>query len=150
MTVKEASDITAGNRPAVGWSEDFPGEGDVIAARYAKAETGEPWRIQWLIVADGLASGTIGFKGDPVQGRLEVGYGVVSSQRGRGVATSALAQLLALLEGTEFIVGAETAAWNLASQSVLRHLGFAEVGRRFDRDEGVELVTWERRAPTAS
>ena len=101
MTAFEASDIAAGNRPSEGWAADFPGDGDVIAARYFRATStlAEPWRASWLILVEGVASGTVGFKGEPVKGWLEVGYGVVPAHRGRGVATTAVAKLLAMVEG---------------------------------------------------
>ncbi len=37
-----------------------------------------------------LAVGSIGFFGPPVDGEVEVGYGLVPDARGRGVATEAL------------------------------------------------------------
>lgn len=144
MTALEASNITAGNRPTEGWSNDFPGEGDLIAARYFRdiSTAAEPWRASWLILVDGLASGTVGFKGEPVESQLEVGYGVVPSQQRRRVATTAVAALLAMLEGRGLSVRAETAAWNVASQSVLRHLSFEEVARRETAADGA-LIVWE-------
>lgn len=146
MTAFEASDITAGNRPEEGWADDFPGEGDLIAARYFRATStlAEPWRASWLILVNGLASGTVGFKGEPMKSCLEVGYGVVPSQRKRGVATTAVARLLAIVEGRGLVVRAETANANVASQSVLRHLAFAEVGRRETPEDGT-LIVWEWR-----
>jgi [ribosomal protein S5]-alanine N-acetyltransferase len=145
LTPRGASDITAGNRPPEGWSEDFPGEGDVIAARYTRGESTveEPWHSSWLIVVDGLASGTVGFKGEPVDNRLEVGYGVVPSRRGQGVASAALKQLLTMLDGRDLTIRAETATWNVASQIVLRRLGFLEIARRADSNDD-ELIIWER------
>jgi [ribosomal protein S5]-alanine N-acetyltransferase len=145
LTPRGASDIAAGNRPPEGWSEDFPGEGDVIAARYTRGESTveEPWHSSWLIVVDGLASGTVGFKGEPVDNRLEVGYGVVPSRRGQGVASAALKQLLTMLDGRDLTIRAETATWNVASQMVLRRLGFLEIARRADSNDD-ELIIWER------
>lgn len=145
LTPREASDITAGNRPSTGWAEDFPAEGDRISCRYANFEStsNEPWQGNWLIVVDGLVSGTIGFKGEFASKRLEVGYGVVPSQRGHGVATTALTQLLALVEGRDFTIRAETAVSNLASQAVLRHLSFKEVAQHCDPEFG-DLLVWER------
>ncbi|HWD94857.1 MAG TPA: GNAT family N-acetyltransferase [Acidimicrobiales bacterium] len=150
MTALEASSITAGNRPGEGWADDFPGAGDHIAARYFRGEStiAEPWRASWLILVDEMASGTVGFKGEPIKNQLEVGYGVVPSVRQRGVATTALAQLLAMVDGRGFSVRAETAASNVASQSVLRHLDFEEVGRRSELDDGT-LIVWERKDAAA-
>jgi ribosomal-protein-alanine N-acetyltransferase len=145
MTAFEASDITAGNRPGEGWASDFPGNGDVIAARYFRSTStlGEPWRASWLILVNGVVSGTVGFKSEPREKWLEVGYGVVPSERHHGVATTAVAKLLAMLEGRGLSVRAETEASNVASQSVLRRLGFEEVARHDDA-ENASLIVWER------
>jgi RimJ/RimL family protein N-acetyltransferase len=145
MTAFEASDITAGNRPREGWADDFPGNGDAIAARYFQATStrAKPWRASWLILVNGIVSGTVGFKGEPRENWLEVGYGVVPSQRHHGVATTAVAKLLAMVAGRGISVRAETDTSNVASQSVLRRLAFEEVGRR--DDEGSPLIVWERR-----
>lgn len=145
MTAIESSDITAGNRPPAGWAEDFPAKGDLIAARYfhAPSTVAAPWRASWLILVNDVVSGTVGFKGEPHGQWLEVGYGVVPSQQRRGVATTALAKLLAMVEGRDLRVRAETEPSNKASQTVLRRLGFQDVGRR-DDEEG-PLIVWERR-----
>lgn len=150
MTAFEASAITAGNRPREGWADDFPGGGDAIAARYFRSEStaAKPWRSSWLILVDGLVSGTVGFKSEPRENRLEVGYGVVPSKRHHGVATTALAQLLTMLEGRELTVRAETDTSNFASQSVLRRLSFEEVARHDDAESGA-LIVWEWRGDSS-
>lgn len=150
MTAFEASDIAAGNRPREGWATDFPGTGDVIAARYFRATStlAAPWRASWLILVNDIVSGTVGFKSEPRGQWLEVGYGVVPSQRRRGVATTALAKLLAMVEGRGLSVRAETDISNVASQSVLRHLEFEEVDRR--DDEHGALIVWERHLDASS
>ena len=118
LTVKESMDISAGVRPLVGWVDDFPQRGDIAATRYtsfvADAET-EPWSASWLILVDGLVAGTIGFKGGPVKGELEVGYGVAPTRQGLGVATRALSQLLDRVK--DYPVTAVTAAWKNAGRT---------------------------------
>jgi RimJ/RimL family protein N-acetyltransferase len=59
------------------------------------------------------------------------------------VAAAALSQLLALIAGRSLDVLAETATWNEASQSVLRHAGFQLVSQRRDVDDS-ELLVWRR------
>jgi RimJ/RimL family protein N-acetyltransferase len=138
-----ARDVVDGVRPSIGWAEDFPAEGDRAGMSYAGFEANELWSSPYLILVDNVVSGSIGFKGAPVDNRVEVGYGVVASQRGHGVASSALLQLLALIEGRSLDVRAETATWNTASQAVLRHAGFREVGEQHDPRSG-DVVIWER------
>lgn len=145
VEVIETSNITAGVRPAAGWADDFPARGDLAAMRMARLplEPDEPWSAQWLIVVDDIVSGTIGFKGTPRANEVEIGYGVVPSRQRLGVATAALSQLLTLIAGRSLDVCAETATWNEASQLVLRHAGFQQVGQRRNADDS-ELLVWRR------
>jgi RimJ/RimL family protein N-acetyltransferase len=141
----ESRNITEGVRPGFGWADDFPARGDLAAMRMARLplEPDEPWSAQWLIVVDDIVSGTIGFKGAPRANEVEIGYGVVPSRQRRGVATAALSQLLTLIAGRSLDVCAETATWNEASQLVLRHAGFQQVGQRREADDS-ELLVWRR------
>jgi len=150
LSLQESMDISAGVRPATGWADDFPQRGDVAATRYTSLAGVErlPWSASWLIVANGLVAGTIGFKGAPVHDEVEVGYGVVPSLRGRGLATSALTQLLDVVREHDLRIKAETAAWNVASQQVVLKAGFVEVERRMTNEDG-ELIVW-RREPSTS
>jgi RimJ/RimL family protein N-acetyltransferase len=106
-------------------------------------EPNEPWFGSYFILVDNVISGTIGFKGGPVANQVEIGYGVVPSRQGRGVATLAISQLLARISGLSLDVRAETDSSNVASQSVLSHAGFQQVGRRHG-PEGDELIMWSR------
>ncbi len=121
--------------PTDAWAPDFPFDGDVIAANVylrACAERGEQqpfgfYRISRL--SDGLAIGGIGFKGPPVDGIVEIGYGLAPSARGHGYAAEAVAGLLttAVDHGLRKVV-AETTLDNLASQRTLIRAGFRLVG----------------------
>ena len=145
VEVIESRNIIEGVRPSSGWADDFPSKGDLAAMLMYQVplEPNEPWSAQWLIIVDDIVSGTIGFKGAPVASKVEIGYGVVPSRQRRGVATTALTQLLALIAGRSLDVLAETATWNEASQAVLRHAGFEQTGLRRDVDES-ELLIWRR------
>jgi RimJ/RimL family protein N-acetyltransferase len=149
LTPDEARDIVAGRRPAHGWARDFPGDGDRVGARLATfpdADRGTPWFASWLILVGDSVVGTIGCKGAPRDGTVEVGYGVAPSARRRGVASAALAQLLERLDECGLVVEAETLTDNAPSQAVLRRQGFAAVGTRRDPDDG-ELIRWRRPRP---
>ena len=144
-SAKEIEDIATGRRPPTGWARDFPQKGDVAATQYAsplKASGDVAWSQQWLIVVDDVVAGTIGFKGEPVDHELEVGYGVAPSLRRRGVASEALRQLLDKVSGHGFRVKAETSWWNVGSQHVVKKVGFIEVGRRMSDRDG-ELIVWQ-------
>lgn len=149
LTPESAREVAGGRRPDTGWADDFPGDADRGVARLAafpEADRGTPWYGPWLVLVDDVAVGALGCKGPPREGVVEVGYGLVPSARGRGVATRALTALLALLDEHGVDVLAETTPDNLASQGVLRHAGFRELARRRDPHDG-ELLVWRRDGP---
>jgi RimJ/RimL family protein N-acetyltransferase/ADP-ribose pyrophosphatase YjhB (NUDIX family) len=86
-----------------------------------------------------LIVGTGGFRGAPVNGRVEVGYGVAEPVRGRGIATSAVRQLtaLAFAEPDVSAVFAETAVDNVPSRRVVEKNGFLHIGQRETTEDGV-------------
>jgi RimJ/RimL family protein N-acetyltransferase len=124
---------TAG--PDDSWAPDFPFEGDVGAVGgflRATAASGEQrpfgfYRITRL--ADGRAIGGIGFKGQPVDGCVEIGYGLAPSARGEGYAAEAAVAVLAVAaeHGLSKVI-ADTTLDNIASQRTLSRAGFRLVG----------------------
>jgi RimJ/RimL family protein N-acetyltransferase len=93
--------------------------------------------------ADGDVVGSCGFKGAPVNRRVEIGYGVSPSHRKRGYATRAVRELLARAFASGLVdeVLAEVNAANEASTRVVGKLGFRSFGTRVDAD-GEPLVQW--------
>ncbi|MEH0931332.1 GNAT family N-acetyltransferase [Micromonospora sp. CPCC 205558] len=130
-----------GRRPGAGddWAEDFPFDGDILGVRGFLAATAaygdrRPFgHYRITRVADGKAIGGIGFKGQPDNGRIEVGYGLAPSARGNGYAAEALAVLLSLAtdHGLSCVV-AETTDDNVASRRTLERAGFRHVGSNDD------------------
>jgi RimJ/RimL family protein N-acetyltransferase len=117
------------------WADDYPFEGDLGAVGSvlrATAANGEQrpfgyYRVTRL--ADGQAVGGIGFKGQPVSGCVEIGYGLAPSARGNGYAAEAVVALLAIAAGHGLSkVTADTALDNIASQQSLIRAGFRLVG----------------------
>jgi RimJ/RimL family protein N-acetyltransferase len=123
--------------PGDEWADDFPFEGDVGAVGgflRATAAHGEQqpfgyYRITRL--SDGRAVGGIGFKGQPHDGCVEIGYG--PSARGAGYAAEAAVALLTVAadHGLSKVV-ADTTPENIASQRTLVRSGFRLV--RTDAD----------------
>jgi RimJ/RimL family protein N-acetyltransferase len=121
--------------PDDSWAPDFPFEGDVGAVGgflRATAASGEQrpfgfYRITRL--ADGRAIGGIGFKGQPVDGCVEIGYGLAPSARGDGYAAEAVVAVLAVAaeHGLSKVI-ADTTLDNIASQRTLSRAGFRLVG----------------------
>jgi RimJ/RimL family protein N-acetyltransferase len=84
------------------------------------------WVLEVLV--DGEVVGDAGFHGPPAAAgpvEVEIGYAVVPERRGRGIATAACGELLALAwrQGADTVL-AETEPDNLASRRVLLGNGF--------------------------
>jgi RimJ/RimL family protein N-acetyltransferase len=109
----------------------FPRKEDVEAL--AKADRGA---MGFLICADGVVVGTCGVHGPPnVEGVVELGWGLVDGERGRGIGSLAVAGLLdavrttfpdaPLVAHTEWSAADDgVAADSPASEAILARLGF--------------------------
>lgn len=99
----------------------------------------------WMIVEKGEIVGLI----SPTQAldvserALRIGYGVAPSRQGKGVATRAVADLVAWArnDGRVEVLTTETSIDNPASQAVLARNGFQHVGERDDAEDG-PLICW--------
>ncbi|MFZ0267679.1 GNAT family N-acetyltransferase [Caulobacter sp.] len=113
--------------------------------RGLSAEVGESFEPNaWLIVEDGEVAGLTSLVRTPYVGEtVMIGYGVAASRRGRGIATRAVADLLAWARADHRVstVTAETAVDNIASHRVLEANGFTRSGERTDEEDG-QLFCW--------
>ena len=122
-----------------------------VAARALKllaAGHPTPWATTFLIVEneDHKIVGACGFKDAPMNGRVQVGYGVAPLAQGKGAATAALKLLMEMaFRAGEKEVMAEILPTNQASARVVEKLGFAVVGSRVD-NEGEYVVQWVKRS----
>ena len=100
------------------------------------------WYAIWAIERpDGTPVGDLCFKGPPEKGAVEIGYGILAEQQGKGYATEAVGAAVnwALRQTDVICVEAETEPDNRASQRVLGKCGFVpngvlgEEGPRFVR-----------------
>lgn len=107
----------------------------------AQDEAVLPWLAPRLFVSpeQDLVVGSGGFKGQPADGAVEIGYGVAPSARRQGFATSATRQLVRLAFETRDVrrVCAETAVDNVSSRRVVEKAGFSHTGRRDTVDDGL-------------
>lgn len=104
------------------------------------------WNRTMVERSNGIAVGQLGFKAPPDDsGRIELGYGVSPSRRGRGYATESVLQITRWGWEQPRVrhVVAECLETNVASRRVLEKAGFEMVGRRFSR-EGL-MMMWEHR-----
>lgn len=87
-----------------------------------------PWTIS--LKKEGTHLGDVGFKGGPVKGAVEVGYGLEEAARGKGYMTEALKAITewAFSQKDVYIVEAETEPDNEASRRVLEKNGFKPCG----------------------
>lgn len=87
--------------------------------------------------------GTCGFKGEPKNGLVEIGYEVAHEFRNKGYATYMVKQLIKLAFTSDLVsnIIAHTIAENNPSVSVLKKCGFNFDKEVFDEDEG-NLWKW--------
>jgi len=128
--------------------------GDLVPGVVARCamegyRTGQDWfwcapRL-FCHAAERLIVGSGCFKGAPVRGAVEIGYGVAASCEGRGFASAGVARLLeeAFTHADVDAIIAETSVHNPASQRVLEKNQFHRAGRRDDPDDGL-LAQWRR------
>lgn len=110
------------------------------------------WTLGYTLVRihDGAAVGQCGFKSPPIQGIVEIAYGVAPEYEGRGYATEAARTLLGIAfeNGEVQVVTAHTFERTNASSRVLLKAGFGCVGQVIDPEDGV-VWKWERKRETA-
>jgi ribosomal-protein-alanine N-acetyltransferase len=98
----------------------------------AKPDHDPRWGMYWIVTTDSdpVLAGVAGFKGKPVDGCVELGYGVVAEQQRRGFATAAVRQLLerAFADPAVTQVAGETLPDLAPSIGVLVKCGFELIG----------------------
>jgi [ribosomal protein S5]-alanine N-acetyltransferase len=108
------------------------------------------WCVPFLIVSTSRATvlGACSFKTAPVDGRVEISYGLARAERGRGVATIAIGKLLerAAESGEVKEVVAHIVPGNVASSRLATRLGFTPEGLLDDAD-GEQVMRWIWRVP---
>jgi RimJ/RimL family protein N-acetyltransferase len=150
LTRDEADALRVGERTGRAWAPDYPTDGDLLVAAVV-GEAGDAYDeaavlgpLQIRRAATGEAIGGIGFLSAPdADGAAEVGYGLAESARGQGLATEALAAVLALARSCGVrVVVAMTAPDNAPSHRVLQRTGFVRAGESESAEDGV-LWRWE-------
>ncbi len=134
----ELADVANNNRNGKTWVDDYPSEGDMMIANLSlKAQLDSLQEIPMLFAlrsrSTGLAIGGIGFKGEHIDGdfhAMEIGYGLVESERRKGFGTEAIKGLIAIARERGIKqLRAETDVLNIASQKALIRNGFSEHSR---------------------
>ena len=149
FTADEAALMLAGGRDPR-WHPDYPRQDDRDAASMVRGA--DPWGPRHITRSfDGLVFGSIGFFGPPSPSpdevpEAEIGYGLVSDARGRGVGTEAVRALLALTDALGVRVRASVSPDNSASIRVLAKCGFTEL--RGANEDGELVMARPPRGPS--
>ena len=148
ITVQEAAQMLAGGRDPR-WHPDYPRQDDRDAASMVRGV--DAWGPRHVTrTFDGLVFGSIGFFGPPAPAgdgvsEVEIGYGLVSDARGRGVATESVRALLAQADACGVRVRASVSPDNAASLRVLAKCGFTEL--RGANEDGDLVMARPLRSP---
>ena len=104
-----------------------------------------PW-IGYYASIDNILVGSAGFKGKPVNGRVEIAYGTFPRFREKGIGTEICKEMVELSLKTDSAVRicARTFAQENHSTKILRKNGFELVGPVMDDEDG-EVWEWEFR-----
>ena len=122
----------------IGFPESLP-----AAVDGARRRSEDPWGTHLFFDDDGALVGFGGFKGQPRDGEVELGYAVAPARQGRGIATVVVEDLVgrARTAGVH-LVSAHTLAEENASTAVLRKCGFARTAEL--RESEGDVWRWER------
>jgi [ribosomal protein S5]-alanine N-acetyltransferase len=124
------------------WADDFPSDGDrVIAGVLERSGIPEPAERAYghrLVIerSSGLVVGGVGFFGPPLDGVVEIGYGIVESRRRRGYASEAVDGMVgAILDAgvVDTVCARGVDLSNPASVRVLEKCGFVASGHDDER-----------------
>ncbi len=134
-----------------GWTDTIPARQRL--EQLAADPSEQPWLVRAVVLrAPRRVVGNVGFHGAPDEtGRVEIGYGILPSQRRNGYAREAIAGLTDWAYATDEarVCVASVSPRNAASLALVRALGFRQVGEQIDEEDGLELV-FERRLPLES
>ena len=101
------------------------------------------WALPYLILAGNRVVGCCGFKSEPVENSVEIGYNVAPDARGQGLATLAVELLckVALNSNSLKTVNALIAPDNIGSVKVVKNNQFIFTEMIIDED-GEEFQCW--------
>ena len=114
---------------------------------YKRVGFNPPW-ICYYVQLDGRLVGAAGYKGKPVNGRIEIAYGVFPQYINQGIGTEIAVALVELSLKTDpsIIITAKTSPEENYSVKILRKNNFKLLGSVIDEEDG-EVWDWEYVAP---
>jgi ribosomal-protein-alanine N-acetyltransferase len=110
---------------------------------YKKVGFNMPW-ICYYVQSEGRLVGCAGYKGKPVNGRIEIAYGVFPQYMNRGIGTQIAKALVELSLKTDpsIIIPAKTLPEENYSAKILRKNNFKLLVAVIDEEDG-EVWDWE-------
>ncbi len=116
----------------------------VCSEHYRKVGFTKPWIAYFVADQHNTIIGAGGFKGKPIDGKVEISYGTFQKYQGGGVGTEICRQLVLLsLENDPSIkITARTLPENHASIEVLKRNGFKCLGTVIDEEDGA-VLEWD-------
>lgn len=114
-------------------------------ARVKATPVGDPWSLGYVVVerSTGTTVGGCAFKGPPIDGMVEVAYGIDEPHRCRGFATELTSGLARFaFDRGMTTVRAHTKPDNGPSTRVLEKCGFTRLGDVIDPEDGL-VSRWE-------
>ena len=131
-----------------GWEQGVPAT--LRLEQLAADASEQPWLVRAMIASTpARVVGCVGFHAPPDDdGRVEIGYDIVASERRKGYAREGIRALLdwAWATGRVRTCVASVSPHNAASLALIQSFGFRHVGEQIDEIDGLELV-FERRLP---
>ncbi len=127
VTAEDAAAMLAG-KPDQRWHREYPRRDDVDAVSMVGRGSSEAgtWGPRHVVVGR-EAVGLLGFFGAPVDGEVEVAFGLVPAVRGDGLAAEALAGLMVETDRLGVRVRASVAPENRTAVRVLAACGFTDL-----------------------
>ena len=119
---------------------------ELVVDKLSQDTANKFWWSPRLIVVDKLIVGMCSFKSPPdIAGLIEIGYGIIPSQRRCSFATQAVDLLIkeGFAKGKVKGIVAHTNPHNTASHRVLEKNQFIKSGFQIDREEG-KILVWQK------
>ena len=109
---------------------------------YKKVGFVKPW-ICYLVMFQDECIGMCGFKGRPIENKVEIAYGTFPPYEGKGIATEVCKRLIRIAQDEDMnvIITARTLPEKNASTTVLTKNGFELMGTVIDPEDG-EVFEW--------
>ncbi len=116
---------------------------NVFTDLYKKVGFNKPWIAYFVQNENNDIVGGGGFKGKPIDGRVEISYGTFKKFEGLGIGTAICRQLVEIARQTDstLTLTARTLPDNEPSIRILKRNGFEYQGVVFDEEDG-DVLEW--------